>query len=87
MRNRPSQAQYWLGAAEANRFYNERRSAAAAEALVQALVWESKYRDSGAKAGTRRVDEEKAWIRLRRNTIGIALLQLQYYTAIFLSVS
>jgi hypothetical protein len=44
---------------EACHFYHEQRSAAAAEALVQALVWESKYKTSGVKAGTRRVDEEK----------------------------
>jgi hypothetical protein len=39
--------QCWLGAVEACHLYHEERSTAAAEALVQALVWESKYRFSG----------------------------------------
>jgi hypothetical protein len=51
--------QCWLGAVEACHFYHEQRSAAAAEALVQALVWESKYKANGIKASTLRVDEEK----------------------------
>lgn len=44
--------QCWLGAVEACHLYHEERSAAAAEALVQALVWESKYRFSGGPAGS-----------------------------------
>ena len=31
--------------------FHEQRSSAAAEALVQALVWESKYRVGGSKTG------------------------------------
>lgn len=43
--------QCWLGSVEACKLYHEQRNTAAAEALVQALVWESKYRAGGSKAG------------------------------------
>jgi hypothetical protein len=39
--------QSWLGSVEACYFYHEQRNTAAAEALVQALVWESKYKAIG----------------------------------------
>jgi hypothetical protein len=35
--------------------YHEQRNTAAAEVLVQALVWESKYRAAGIKAGVSNV--------------------------------
>ena len=42
--------QCWLGAVEACLLYHQKRNTAAAEALVQALVWESKYKISGNRA-------------------------------------
>jgi hypothetical protein len=42
--------QCWLGAVEACLLYHGQRNTAAAEALVQALVWESKYKIGGDRA-------------------------------------